>query len=65
MMAQGFTLFDTAIGHCAIAWGEQFARKPWTIDKDGYASIPHGPGRPPETTGAAGEGLLLAALAAR
>jgi galactonate dehydratase len=28
----------------AIAWGEQFARKPWTIDKDGYASIPHGPG---------------------
>jgi galactonate dehydratase len=27
-----------------IAWGEQFARRPWTIDKDGYASIPHGPG---------------------
>ncbi len=27
-----------------IAWGEQFARKPWTIDKDGYASIPEGPG---------------------
>jgi galactonate dehydratase len=28
----------------AIAWGEQFARKSWTIDKDGYASIPQGPG---------------------
>jgi galactonate dehydratase len=27
-----------------IAWGEQFAKKPWTIDKDGYASIPEGPG---------------------
>jgi galactonate dehydratase len=28
----------------AIAWGEQFAKKPWTIDRDGYASIPQGPG---------------------
>jgi galactonate dehydratase len=28
----------------AIAWGEAFARRPWTIDKEGYASIPHGPG---------------------
>jgi galactonate dehydratase len=27
-----------------IAWGEQFAKKPWTIDKEGYASIPEGPG---------------------
>jgi galactonate dehydratase len=27
-----------------IAWGEQFAKKTWTIDKDGYASIPEGPG---------------------
>jgi len=28
----------------AIAWGEQFLHKPWSIDKDGYASIPGGPG---------------------
>jgi galactonate dehydratase len=28
----------------AIAWGEQFAHKKWTIDKEGYASIPQGPG---------------------
>jgi galactonate dehydratase len=28
----------------AIQWGEQFATKPWSIDKDGYASIPGGPG---------------------
>src|SRR5262249_3379391 len=28
----------------AIKWGEQFATKPWSIDKDGYASIPGGPG---------------------
>jgi galactonate dehydratase len=27
-----------------LQWGEQFARKPWTVDKDGYASIPGGPG---------------------
>jgi galactonate dehydratase len=27
-----------------IQWGEQFARKTWTIDKEGYASIPRGPG---------------------
>jgi len=27
-----------------IQWGEQFARKTWTIDKDGFASIPRGPG---------------------
>ncbi len=28
----------------ALALGEPFAKKPWTVDKDGYASIPHGPG---------------------
>ena len=27
-----------------LQWGEQFARKTWTIDKDGFASIPRGPG---------------------
>jgi galactonate dehydratase len=27
-----------------IQWGEQFARKSWTVDKDGFASIPRGPG---------------------
>jgi galactonate dehydratase len=27
-----------------IQWGEQFARKSWTIDRDGYASLPQGPG---------------------
>jgi galactonate dehydratase len=37
-----FLIHETAPN--AIAWGEQFARKPWTIDKDGYASIPQGPG---------------------
>jgi galactonate dehydratase len=37
-----FLIHETAPN--AIAWGEQFACKPWTIDKDGYASIPHGPG---------------------
>ncbi len=35
-------IHETAPG--AIQWGEQFARKPWSVDKDGYASIPHGPG---------------------
>src|SRR5207244_4641140 len=24
----------------AIQWGESFARKTWTVDKDGYASLP-------------------------
>jgi galactonate dehydratase len=37
-----FLIHETASN--AIAWGEQFAHKPWTIDKDGYASIPEGPG---------------------
>jgi galactonate dehydratase len=37
-----FLIHETAMN--AIAWGEQFATRPWTIDKDGYASIPHGPG---------------------
>jgi galactonate dehydratase len=27
-----------------IQWGEQFAHKSWTVDKDGFASIPRGPG---------------------
>lgn len=35
-------IHETAQG--AIAWGEQFAKKSWTIDKDGYCSIPEGPG---------------------
>jgi len=35
-------IHETAPG--AIAWGEQFMRKNWTVDKDGYASIPGGPG---------------------
>ena len=35
-------IHETAPG--VLAWGEQFASKPWTVDKDGYASIPHGPG---------------------
>jgi galactonate dehydratase len=28
----------------AIEWGERFARKTWTVDKNGYASLPEGPG---------------------
>jgi len=35
-------IHETAMN--AIAWGEQFMRKSWTVDKDGYASIPGGPG---------------------
>lgn len=35
-------IHETAPG--AIQWGEAFAHKTWTIDKDGYASIPQGPG---------------------
>jgi galactonate dehydratase len=35
-------IHETAPG--AIQWGEQFAKKTWTVDKDGYASIPGGPG---------------------
>ena len=35
-------IHETAPG--AIQWGEQFAHKPWTIDQDGYALIPEGPG---------------------
>ncbi|HYT92321.1 MAG TPA: mandelate racemase/muconate lactonizing enzyme family protein [Gemmataceae bacterium] len=35
-------IHETAPG--AIQWGEAFARKTWTIDKDGYASLPEGPG---------------------
>jgi galactonate dehydratase len=37
-----FLIHETAPQN--IAWGEQFARKPWSIDKDGYASLPDGPG---------------------
>jgi galactonate dehydratase len=28
----------------AIEWGERFARKTWKVDRDGYASLPEGPG---------------------
>ena len=35
-------IHETAPG--AIAWGEQFSRKSWTVDAEGYASIPEGPG---------------------
>jgi galactonate dehydratase len=28
----------------AIEWGERFARKSWAVDRDGYASLPGGPG---------------------
>lgn len=35
-------IHETAPGQ--IQWGEQFARKNWTIDKDGYASLPQGTG---------------------
>jgi galactonate dehydratase len=27
-----------------IGWGEQFARKSWKVDRDGYATLPEGPG---------------------
>jgi galactonate dehydratase len=27
-----------------ISWGEAFARKTWTVDRQGYASLPEGPG---------------------
>lgn len=35
-------IHETAPG--AIQWGEPFARKNWTVDKEGYASLPQGPG---------------------
>jgi galactonate dehydratase len=35
-------IHETAPG--VIQWGEQFSRKTWTVDKDGFASIPRGPG---------------------
>jgi galactonate dehydratase len=35
-------IHETAPG--ALQWGEQFARRPWTVDKEGYASLPGGPG---------------------
>jgi galactonate dehydratase len=28
----------------AIEWGAPFARKNWTVDREGYASLPQGPG---------------------
>jgi galactonate dehydratase len=37
-----FLIHETAPQN--LAWGEPFLHKPWSIDKDGYASIPHGPG---------------------
>jgi len=35
-------IHETAPG--AIAWGEPFAKKNWTVDADGYASLPQGVG---------------------
>ncbi|MFO0967688.1 MAG: mandelate racemase/muconate lactonizing enzyme family protein [Gemmataceae bacterium] len=35
-------IHETAPG--AITWGEQFAHKHWSVDKEGYASLPQGPG---------------------
>lgn len=35
-------IHETAPG--ALQWGEQFIRKSWTVDREGYASIPGGPG---------------------
>ena len=35
-------IHETAPG--AIQWGESFARKTWAVDRDGYASLPQGPG---------------------
>lgn len=35
-------IHETAPG--AIQWGEPFARKTWAVDKDGFASLPQGPG---------------------
>jgi galactonate dehydratase len=35
-------IHETAPG--AIQWGERFARKTWTVDREGYASLPEGPG---------------------
>jgi galactonate dehydratase len=35
-------IHETAPG--AIEWGERFARKAWTVDKEGYASLPEGAG---------------------
>jgi galactonate dehydratase len=27
-----------------LQWGEQFIRRTWKVDKEGYASLPEGPG---------------------
>jgi galactonate dehydratase len=35
-------IHETAPG--ALQWGEQFMRRPWTVDKEGYAALPQGPG---------------------
>jgi galactonate dehydratase len=35
-------IHETAMN--AIAWGEQFMTRPWKVAKDGYASLPEGPG---------------------
>src|SRR5262249_39817974 len=37
-----FLIHETASN--ALEWGAAFARKNWTVDKDGYASLPQGPG---------------------
>jgi galactonate dehydratase len=35
-------IHETAPG--AIEWGERFAHRNWKVDRDGYASLPQGPG---------------------
>ncbi|MBI1918276.1 MAG: hypothetical protein HYS12_26590, partial [Planctomycetes bacterium] len=35
-------IHETAMN--AIEWGEQFLRRTWKVDKEGYASLPEGPG---------------------
>src|SRR5438309_2524473 len=35
-------IHETAMN--AIEWGEQFLRRTWKVEKDGYASLPEGPG---------------------
>jgi len=35
-------IHETAPG--ALQWGEQFIRRTWSVDKEGYASLPEGPG---------------------
>ena len=37
-----FLIHETAQN--VIQWGEQFLRKNWSLDKDGYVSLPDAPG---------------------